>query len=1062
MTKLTIMFGVWAGLLLAASAHAAAPSAEQITTLRLAINDLTTSFPTNYTRGAEFLKRLDAVSDAAGFAALQREALLANPLLDFDKLLVLRRDFGDKAHRVMSRELGMPALNSHVHNTISHHGWSNEIAVLSGLRRCGQLQTLYRPDQTKMLCDVDLHFSGQKLLFSSIGQNDAWAIFEMNADGSHICEITPTNWPVVDFFDACYLPNGKLALTSTASYQGLPCEGGSKPMAQLYLMDGAGAPGSRNIRQITFEQDSDWCPTMLNNGRLMYLRWEYVDLPHYFSRILFHCNPDGTDQREYYHSNSYFPNSFFFARPIPGHASMVVGVAGGHHGISRSGRLLLIDPARGRSEAEGVVQEIPGRGKKVEAIIRDQLVNGVWPQFLHPYPLSEKYFLVSCKPSPDSLWGIWLVDVFDNMIPLKEVEGAALLEPVPFRATPTPPVLPERIKLDQKEARVFLVDIYHGGGLKDVPRGTVKALRLFSYHFAHVGRGGHNSVGEESSWDIKRVLGTVPVEADGSASFRIPANTPLAIQPLDADGRALQLMRSWFVGMPGEHVSCVGCHERQNDVAPAKTTLAALREPSEIKPWFGAPRPFSFRFEVQPVLDKYCVACHGADKRPNFTSEHRELGYRQDKAYMALQLYVRRPGPESDIHLFNPMEYHASTSELMQMLRKGHHGVQLDREAWERLATWIDLNAPYRGKWAPDNYRNRDQHAGRLDMAQQFAYRTEDPEAEYDQLAADFAKRAPIVPVEPSADLQSTIAGRQFPPANLQSAIANLQLEGWPFDAATAQHMQGAGAAAEREVEVADDSGQKHAKLKLQRIPVGRFVMGSANGASDETPQAVVEIGKPFWMTEVEISNEIFNLFDPAHDSRFIDMAGKDHTGPGIPANQPQQPVIRVAWDEAQRFCAWLSRQTGRRCSLPTEAQWEWACRAGTATRMWYGAPTDDWSRFANMADATKVPTTAYPRDDKVNDGQGVPDSLGRYAANAWGLKDMAGSVAEWTRSSYRPYPYRDDDGRNDAKARDEKVVRGGAWCDRPFRCTSSFRLPYQPWQRVAHVGFRIIIEDAP
>ena len=109
-----------------------------------------------------------------------------------------------------------------------------------------------------------------------------------------------------------------------------------------------------------------------------------------------------------------------------------------------------------------------------------------------------------------------------------------------------------------------------------------------------------------------------------------------------------------------------------------------------------------------------------------------------------------------------------------------------------------------------------------------------------------------------------------------------------------------------------------------------------------------------------------------------------------------------------------------------------------------------------------KVATTPYPKIETINDGQGVPDTLGRYAANPWGLKDMHGSVAEWTRSSYRAYPYKDSDGRNDAQARDEKVVRGGSWSDRPFRCTSSFRLPYQPWQRVANVGFRIIIEDAP
>ena len=144
----------------------------------------------------------------------------------------------------------------------------------------------------------------------------------------------------------------------------------------------------------------------------MYLRWEYADLAHPNSRILFAMNPDGTRQMAYYGTNSYFPNSFFYARPIPDGSSRVVGIATGHHGTCRSGRLLIIDPALGR-EAQGVVQEIPGRGKQVEAVVRDRLVDGVWPQFIHPYPLGEadepttagKYFLVPRETQSDRSLG---------------------------------------------------------------------------------------------------------------------------------------------------------------------------------------------------------------------------------------------------------------------------------------------------------------------------------------------------------------------------------------------------------------------------------------------------------------------------------------------------------------------------------------------------------------------------------------------------------------------------------------------------------------------------------
>jgi hypothetical protein len=200
------------------------------------------------------------------------------------------------------------------------------------------------------------------------------------------------------------------------------------------------------------------------------------------------------------------------------------------------------------------------------------------------------------------------VDIFDNMLLLKEEPGYALLEPLPLKPTTRPPVIQDKIVPGEKTATVLVQNIYLGDGLKDVPHGTVKNLRLYQYEYSYRSMGGHYFVGMEGPWDVRRIIGTVPVKDDGSAMFTIPANSPVAVQPLDAEGKALQLMRSWFVGMPGEYVSCVGCHEKQNQASAAGLQISAAKaQPVEPTPWRGPKRGFSFVREVQPVLDKFCV-----------------------------------------------------------------------------------------------------------------------------------------------------------------------------------------------------------------------------------------------------------------------------------------------------------------------------------------------------------------------------------------------------------------------------------------------------------------------
>ncbi len=1068
--------------------------------LRLAIQDLTETFADRYPKGRQYLQRLDTLERqwremdaangredagalvAARFVELRREALLANPLLDFDSLLLIKRKpLGDARRekgegKGLGKFLGLPQQSSWQQDEIPNvDTWENEVVVMSDLRGDPETRVLFKPSTSRLVGDLELHYDAQKIAFSMPDQHRSWQIYEIDADGGSLRQLTPGEPRDVHNFDPAYLPDGRIVFASTAPLQGVPCNA-SVNVAMTYRMDADGG----NIRQLCFDQDHNYCPTIMNDGRIMYLRWEYTDIPHVWGRYLFTMNPDGTGQREFYGSGGYWPNSIFYSRPVPNHPSKVVGIVTGHH-VGRVGELVILDPAHGRTDVQGVVQRIPGRGQQVQPLIEDHLTMESWPKFLHPYPLSDKYILVSCKPTPRSLWGIYVVDVFDNMVLIDEVEDYALLEPIPFQARQKPPVIPDSTDPNVSNAVVYMEDVYQGPGLRGVPFGEVKQLRLFTYHFAYQAIAGiSHRVGADGPWEPKRILGTVPVEDDGSAMFQVPANTPVSIQPLDEDGKALALMRSWTTAMPGEVVSCVGCHEQQNTGPPNKNTIAAKRRVSRIESWYGPDRGFSFAREVQPVLDRHCVACHdggtGEDKAlPDLRGEQgkfivlkggnpephevygaskedlmRQWGGVFEPSYWELRRLVRVGGFESDIRVLNAGEFAADTSELVQMLQKGHYGVELDREAWDRLYAWIDLNAPCHGTWRETVGAAKTQrdHGRRIALRKLYAGIDENDPESIPIAAAESVK--PVVP--------------QYQPV---AAINAREPKGWPFDREEAKRRQSAaGAITKRTIDLGDD-----VQLDLVLVPAGRFVMGDADGHDDERRLSTVEIKKPFWIGAFEITNAQYRQFNPAHDSRF------EHKGSwvfwehhlGWPLNQPHQPVVRVSRQEADSFCRWLSGRIDEPVTLPTESQWEYACRAGTATPFWYGDLYTDFSSAANLADAT-IRELAYdtdgrhtadmlPRDDRFDDNSLVTADVGSYRANPWGLSDMHGNVAEWTRTAYRPYPYVEDDGRNDPLPAERIVARGGSWRDRPKLARSGYRLSYPSWQRIYNVGFRVVVE---
>ncbi|NQU25915.1 MAG: hypothetical protein HQ567_31890, partial [Candidatus Nealsonbacteria bacterium] len=327
------------------------PFRNNFDSLRLAIEDLTQTFGNKYPNGQKYLAQLEKLQKAVKetdaplkpladeFDKLFKEALLANPLIDFDKLL-----FVDSSNPMTPRN--WLSLDS-VGGTTREGGVA--LKVLSPVSPDGKVTTLFVPPERRNLIAIDLHWDANKLLYTASGLTKrGMQLFEVDLPP----EMDPeTKLPVVreietiletdiSNYDACYSPDESIIFVSSATMNGVPCIRGGSPIGNLYRRKTDGT-----IERLTNDQDHDWHPTFLPNGRVMYLRWDYTDTPHAFNRVMFSMNPDGTGQASMYGSNSYWPNSTFYPKPIPGSSTKFVGAVTGHHS-GTTGGMFLFDTAK--------------------------------------------------------------------------------------------------------------------------------------------------------------------------------------------------------------------------------------------------------------------------------------------------------------------------------------------------------------------------------------------------------------------------------------------------------------------------------------------------------------------------------------------------------------------------------------------------------------------------------------------------------------------------------------------------------------------------------------------
>lgn len=717
------------GLLVAAALYAAfagtqpretIPGAEA---LRAAISDLATTYPHSYTRAGEFLARLEELERAPNgpaaakeFEALRREALVANPLVsDRPILFVVREQYRPDHHNTETM------FQTGEINTASFVGGGALKVIDFG--KGGEVGTILE-SLKGIIRDPSVDFDGKRILFSmrKNGEDD-YHIYEIHADGSGLRQLT-SGGGVTDI-DPMFLPSGDIVFSSSREPKYCHCN--RHIMCNLFRMNANGG----DVVQIGHNTLFEGHPSAMPDGRVMYDRWEYVDRHFGPSFGLWTVNPDGTEHELYYGNNDWAPGAMLFPRAIPG-TDKVVCVFGSCHdrpwgaiavvdkrfGMGGSAPVEHIWPAQAR-ELLNTTHDL-GNGSEWGHPIAGQIDNftRVTPKYEDPYPLSDKYFLCSRAIEGERM-GIFLIDVFGNEV-LLHAEGPGCFSPMPLAAGPRPPVIPSRVDYSQHEGRFYVGDVYTGTGMDRVPRGTIKYLRVIEapqkLFWSAQGGGIDATQAPVMNWNCtnsKRILGDVPVEADGSAYFSVPSDKFIFFQALDKDKMMVQSMRSGTSIMPGETQGCVGCHEDRRSAAVSRRSLALSRAPSRIEPWYGPTRDFNYLTEVQPVWDRHCVSCHdfgkpagkrlvlAGDLGPAFNMSYVELCRKSP-----LRFFPDGPGAPKVLikavhdgppEVLPPYAWGSHRSRLIDLLLAGHHGVRLDKESFARVATWIDLNAPYYG-----------------------------------------------------------------------------------------------------------------------------------------------------------------------------------------------------------------------------------------------------------------------------------------------------------------------------------------------------------------------------
>ncbi|VGO19722.1 HzsA-related protein [Pontiella sulfatireligans] len=662
--------------------------------VRAAIEDLMATYGDDYPNGRNYLKKLEGADDAQ-LEKVQREALAANPLISGQPILfVVRRQYKSDHHNTATL-FQAGEINAHKYDPPG-------VLKMLDISNDWNVSTVFDPGPTGIARDPELSFDGGKIIFSMRKSiDDDYHIYEINIDGTGLRQLTFATG--ISDIDPFYLVDGSIAFSATREPKFCMCN--RHIMANLFRMDADGA----NIHQIGKSTLFEGHGSLMPDGRILYDRWEYVDRNYGDAQGLWTVNPDGSNHAVFWGNNTASPGGVIDARIIPG-TQLCLAIFGSCHDRPW-GALAIIDRSKGVDGREPVVRTWPASAVE---LVKERIDKGygfdhfkqVRPRYEDPYPLSEKYFLVSCMVGAGEQMGIYLVDTFGNEV-LLHTEAPGCYDPMPIAPRTRPNMKPSLLDFSKDTGHFYVQNVYIGTHMEGVERGSIKYLRIVESpekrNWTHGKWGGQGTQAPGMNWtnfESKRILGTVPVEADGSAYFEVPSDRFVFFQALDKDGMMVQSMRSGTIIMPGEVQGCIGCHENRVEDAPpvsGHNVLALKRPPSKLNGWFGEQRMFSYMSEVQPIFDKHCLKCHdfgkkgaqklvlAGDRAVSFNASYIDLW-----AKGAITCVGAGPADTQPAYSWG-----SHPSKLIKVLREGHHKVTLSLEEMLRIVTWLDINAPY-------------------------------------------------------------------------------------------------------------------------------------------------------------------------------------------------------------------------------------------------------------------------------------------------------------------------------------------------------------------------------
>ncbi|MBN2476387.1 MAG: PD40 domain-containing protein [Pirellulales bacterium] len=569
--------------------------------------------------------------------------------------------------------------------------------------RTGQVEVLL-DDPTGGVRDPEVHYDAGKILFSyRRGGTDYYHLWEMDADGTGLRQLTDGEF---DDIEPAYLPDGDIVFCSSRCNRWVACW--KVPVAILYRCDGDGG----NVRMFSSNAVTENTPAVLPDGRLLYTRWEYNDRSQLCYHHLWTVNLDGTGQMAYFGNMHPMGMAYNLAgrsgnvvtyNNVPGAEAMLDA-----RPIPRTGSIVAIfSPGHGRPEHQGFVTLVdPRLGPDHQASARRIHDGGAWRD---PYPLAADCFLVARGRE------LHLMDDRGNTRVLHALADARpemmLHEPVPLRPRRRERVVADRRDPSRATARLILSDVTRGRNMQGVVPGEVKKLLVLEQLPAPM----HNSPGFDGislwgSFTIARILGTVPVEADGSAYLEVPAMRSLFFVALDENDLSVKKMQSFVTLQPGEVTSCVGCHEPRT-VTPQNpgqaTLLAVRRRPSQPTPIADVPQIVDFRRHVQPILDEHCLKCHGPDDPDGGICLDGGRGvpsHGRGRVLLSYVALVQRLGEVADGRNAHgnhpPRTIGSGGSKLISRIDGSHYDVHVSPRQAAIVRLWLDSGAVANGTYA--------------------------------------------------------------------------------------------------------------------------------------------------------------------------------------------------------------------------------------------------------------------------------------------------------------------------------------------------------------------------